>query len=250
MRLVLVRHGQTSANRSGALDTQRPGRPLDATGLEQARGLARRWDGVVGTPPTSVAVSPLTRTRQTAAPLLRRYGVESVVRAGIREIRAGDLEMDTSVGSIMTYGMNVSTWASGVVGTRMPGAETGSEVLARALPVVAEVCARATRAGGQDAVAVVVAHGAISRLLAARLADNVTGALVMAHPLGNARTAVLEWDGGTSSAPGEAAGMLGRFHALTWDERPPEDWDVPEVSGIFVPSSLEPARGPVPVGQG
>ena len=72
---TLVRHGQTAANRSGALDTGRPGSPLDVKGLAQAQALARRWESEVAALPRVVAVSPLRRTRQTAAPLLARCGV-------------------------------------------------------------------------------------------------------------------------------------------------------------------------------
>ena len=40
MKIVLVRHGQTPANRLGALDTVRPGLGLTEEGLAQARHIA------------------------------------------------------------------------------------------------------------------------------------------------------------------------------------------------------------------
>lgn len=248
MRLVLVRHGQTSSNRSGALDTSRPGAALDATGMAQAEALAQRWEAEVGPAPRVVAVSPLLRTRQTAAPLLRRFGLTPLVRPGIREIRAGDLEMNADPGSVVRYLRTMSAWASGDLDVRMPGAEDGHLLLGRALPVVEEVRRRVLGGGtpagpgvgdideggpgnGEDTpgVGVVVAHGAIIRALTPNLADNVPAALVEAHPMGNTHTTVLEWRGD-------------HFHALTWNDRPVGEWDVPAGVDLAEPSVLEPAR--------
>jgi len=41
MKLVLMRHGQTSANLTGALDTAEPGSPLNAEGERQARAAGK-----------------------------------------------------------------------------------------------------------------------------------------------------------------------------------------------------------------
>ena len=43
MKIVLVRHGQTAANRAHALDTARPGLPLTEEGLSQAARRLRLW---------------------------------------------------------------------------------------------------------------------------------------------------------------------------------------------------------------
>ena len=44
MKLVLMRHGQTNANISGALDTAEPGAPLNPEGLRQARAALKTWE--------------------------------------------------------------------------------------------------------------------------------------------------------------------------------------------------------------
>ena len=98
MKIVLVRHGQTPANRLGALDTVRPGLGLTEEGLAQARRLADRWESEVAPPPTVIALSGLYRTRLTAAPLAARYGLTPLVCPGIRELRSGDLEMASEIG--------------------------------------------------------------------------------------------------------------------------------------------------------
>jgi probable phosphoglycerate mutase len=82
MELVLVRHAEPEWVRDGlAIDDP----PLTERGFEQAERLAARladehFDEVV--------VSPLLRTRQTAAPLLRRYGVPLRTEPWMPEIRS------------------------------------------------------------------------------------------------------------------------------------------------------------------
>lgn len=226
MELVLVRHGQTAANRSGALDTGRPGSPLDVKGLAQAQALARRWESEVAALPRVVAVSPLRRTRQTAAPLLARCGVVPLVRRGIREIRSGDVEMDAWTTSIARYMGTLDRWAHGDVAVRMEGAESGSEVLARVLPVVAEVVTAVQEDGGEGGVGALVVHGALLRFLAPMLSHDLDPTMVMAHRPGNTSTTVLV------APPGlvpdrSGADLVGAFRARTWNDRPVGEWGVP-----------------------
>lgn len=221
MRLVLVRHGQTYANRARALDTSRPGLPLTAVGLAQADALAGRWESEIGAPPLVVAVSPLLRTRQTAAPLCAKYQLSPLIRPGVRELRSGDVEMNADLVSDSIYVEGTGAWAHAQYGARMGGGETGAEVLARALPVVAEVGAR-TRALDPAGVGAIIAHGAVIRLLATALAKNLDGALVMAHFMGNTGTVDLEWPEGIRAEP---SALLGALNARTWNSRPVGEWE-------------------------
>lgn len=222
MRIVLVRHGQTAANRAHALDTGRPGLPLSPEGLEQAAGLADRWESEVAAPPLVLACSPLTRTRQTAAPLAERYGLVPLLRPGIRELRSGDVEMSTDPFADSVYVEGTGNWSNGRRERRMDGGESGNEALARALPVVAEVAAR-VRAIDSEGVGAIVAHGAMIRLLASSLASNIEGRLVMTHFMGNTGTVVLECPEDLESD--DPAALLGAFTALTWNDRPVGEWD-------------------------
>ena len=185
MRLVLVRHGQTTANVAGALDTGEPGELLTDLGAEQAAGLVERLEG---RRIDAIFTSPLTRTRQTAAPLAAARGIEPVVLAGFREIIAGDLEMRTDRDSVILYHEVASSWAHGDLARRMPGAENGEEVFARFGAAVA----RARRTVGEDGTAVVVAHGAIIRTWAAHHARNVTPAFATSRILENTGRVVLD----------------------------------------------------------
>lgn len=69
-RLYLVRHGRPAGTFADASDAG-----LDATGVAQAEAMAGRL-GPLG--PLPIVVSPLRRTRETAAPLERRWSAGRV----------------------------------------------------------------------------------------------------------------------------------------------------------------------------
>ncbi len=158
MRLLLIRHGQTSSNVGHNLDTAVPGADLSDLGRRQARAIPAALSGEdIG----AIYVSNLVRTQQTAAPLADALGLEPLVRAGIREISAGDLEMRSDEDAIQQYVEVVFGWADNPQ-TRVPGGESGHEVLTRFDEVVAEAVADAQRRGlGTVAF---VSHGAMIRV--------------------------------------------------------------------------------------
>ena len=79
-RVVLVRHGQPDG--TWGLDPD-PG--LDELGQAQARAVV---EILAPLGPLPVIVSPLRRTRETAAPLAAHWGVEPVVQPGVGELVA------------------------------------------------------------------------------------------------------------------------------------------------------------------
>ncbi|HRC12558.1 MAG: histidine phosphatase family protein [Actinomycetales bacterium] len=161
MRLLLIRHGRTASNVTRLLDTAPPGAPLDDVGLDQARALA---DTLADEPIEAVYASDLIRSQQTAEPLALRHGLEVIVRAGVREIQAGEDEMSADW---VRYLTTIISWQSNI-DTRIPGGETGREVLARFDAVLGEA-----RAKGHRTIAV-VSHGAMIRTWAATRATNLT----------------------------------------------------------------------------
>lgn len=186
MRLLLVRHGQTSSNVGHHLDTSEPG--ADLTDLGRAQALAVPA-ALAGEDIAAIYVSTLVRTQQTAAPLARDRGLEPRVRAGLREIGAGDLEMRNDRESLTAYVGQVFAWDEDL-DARMPGAQTGAEVLARFDEVVAEALAEVG-----DGTAVFVSHGAMIRMWAASRADNIDLQFASDRPLENTAMVVVEGSG-------------------------------------------------------
>ncbi len=77
-RLYLVRHGRPEATFS-----QAPDAGLDRTGLEQAEAVA---DRLAPLGPLPIVISPLRRTRETAAPLERRWACSGRIEPAVGEI--------------------------------------------------------------------------------------------------------------------------------------------------------------------
>ncbi|MFE1954344.1 MULTISPECIES: histidine phosphatase family protein [Streptomyces] len=164
MRLLLIRHGQTPSNLKRLLDTAEPGPGLTPLGQRQAAALPgalaeERIDALYA--------STLLRTQLTATPLARARGLDIVVRPGIREIEAGELEMRGDEAAITTYLTTALAWAAGDLDRRMPGGESGLAALSRFDEVVAEAAA-----GGAESVAM-VSHGAAIRMWAAARAGRL-----------------------------------------------------------------------------
>ena len=182
MRLILIRHGQTSSNVGGLLDTGAPGAHLTELGREQAAAVPRTLaDENIDV----VYASTLVRTQQTAEPLLAERGLELRVREGIREVRAGDLEMRGDEEAVRAYVGTIFGWAQDPH-TRVPGGESGHEVWQRYDEVVAEA-----HADGVE-TAVMFSHGAVIRSWTAVRAENVTPEHAAYNPLSNTGVVVLE----------------------------------------------------------
>lgn len=165
MRLILVRHGQTHSNTSRALDTAEPGAALTNVGREQADALVELLEG---RDVAVIARSHLLRTEETAAPLAESRGLEPVVDPRLREVLAGDMEMATDDGSVRAYLETMVSWAANDLDVRIPGGESGHEVLQRFDDAIADL----ERDAG-DGTVVVVTHGAIMRVWSAVRGVNV-----------------------------------------------------------------------------
>lgn len=185
-RLVLVRHGQSHANVERRLDTRPPGAALTDLGLQQAHEFAAGWAHPVGLVAHSVAV----RAVQTAERIAEHLGLPTVALDGIHEVQAGDLEDRNDDPSIDLFHDVYGRWHQGHLDERVPGGETGTEVLERYLPVIKELRVRyLDDAAWRDDV-VVVSHGAAIRLVGAVL-GGVDGGFALEHHLANAQCVVL-----------------------------------------------------------
>lgn len=184
-----MRHGHTSSNTLSALDTAFPGAPLDETGQAQAQALVSTLgeQGLLETI-SSLWVSPLLRARQSIAPLEQALGQQAQVREGLREVRAGDLEMAQDPAAIGCWTDTTRSWMVGRTRCRLPGSpEDGAQTLARFDAVVEEIWQK-TAAQDPGGTALLLAHGTVLRLWTAQRAAAATGATsawIAEHPMGN-----------------------------------------------------------------
>ncbi len=186
LRLVLARHGQTTANAEGILDTRLPGHPLTEEGHRQAAELAQQLadEAVV-----AVYASRALRAQQTAKPIAALHGLTAEVLDGVHEVAIGNLEGRQQPEDHRRLHEVYLAWHCGDLQAATPGGESGSQVLDRYLTDVATI-----RATHSDGTAVLVSHGAATRLAIAALASNVDGAFAEPRYLPNAATVLLEAD--------------------------------------------------------
>lgn len=186
VRLLLIRHAQTTANASGTLSTSAPGPDLTELGRAQAEALAEQ---LAGEPIAGVYVSTLQRTAQTAAPLARMLGLEAQTLDGVHEIEAGDYEGTDDAESMTAYLAPIRRWAEGELTATIAGAHDGNHFLGRFDGALASVAAR----HDADATVAVVSHAGSIRVWLGGRTHNLDPAFTSAHSLDN--TGVIELHG-------------------------------------------------------
>jgi broad specificity phosphatase PhoE len=122
VRLLLIRHGQTSANVVGAVATAIPGPPLTELGQAQAAAVpaaleSERVD--------AIHVSRLVRTQLTAEPLARERRLAVQVTPGLEEVPAGSLEMRSDHEGVEAYVHCLAAWMARDLDRAMPGGADG-----------------------------------------------------------------------------------------------------------------------------
>lgn len=202
MRLILIRHGQTPNNVRGLLDTAIPGPGLTPLGELQAAAVPA---ALAGQDIDALYISNLTRTALTAAPLAAERALEPMMREGLREISAGSLEMKGDRSSIEAYLQTVKSWLEGDLSVRMPGADSGHEVLERFDAVVEE-------AASEETVAM-VSHGAMIRFWAGHRGINIDWSDAKYHDLSNTGIVTLDGEPTGNNAPGG-------WHIQSWQGAP------------------------------
>ena len=185
-RLVLVRHGQSISNAARRLDTRPPGRALTELGREQARTFAREWSHPVGMVAHSVAL----RAIETAQGIATELGLGVLTLEGIHEVQVGDLEDRNDDEAHERFTAVYRRWQEGDLDALMPGGESGTDVLARYLPVVGQLRLRYLDDHDWKGDVVVVSHGAAIRLVGAVL-GGVVASFALDNHLANAQCVVL-----------------------------------------------------------
>jgi broad specificity phosphatase PhoE len=170
-RLVLVRHGQTTWN-AGAGEERFRGRtdlPLDETGLAQASAVAARLESE---PIAAFYASPLTRARQTIAPLAEALDLPVQRHDGLLDIDYGRFQGLSHAEAAEAYPDLYRLWRTAPGQVHFPGGESLADVQARLLTLLDEL---AIRHAGETVV--LVGHQIVNKVLACMLLglDGSTG---------------------------------------------------------------------------
>lgn len=183
MRLLLIRHGETPSNLYAALDTTVPGPALTELGVQQAEAIP---DALASEDIGAMFASTQTRARLTAVPLATRLGLPVTIRDGLREISAGDLEMNHDRESLRTYYTTGFAWSSGRLEKQIPGGESGVAFYERFDRVIDEAVSL-----GHGTVAC-VSHGMAIRSWTAARSSNVNTEFARRNVLPNTGVITLE----------------------------------------------------------
>jgi probable phosphoglycerate mutase len=195
----MIRHAQTRSNVLGLLDSEIPGADLTSHGRRQAAAIP---GALHGRPISSITVSNMVRTAQTAAPLANSRGLDIRVDARLREIEAGEMEMASGSDALQRYVDVAWAWAAGDLDVRMPGAQNGWEFFRRFDAAVDD----AVMSGGPDPV--VVSHAAAIRVWVGGRCDNVTDVFAAESAMHNTGSAVVE------------RGAEGSWQLVEWNAMP------------------------------
>lgn len=158
MKLYVARHGETDWNSEhrmqGWIDI-----PLNAVGLEQAETLAGRLTEA-GIRPDRIYASPLTRARQTAAPMAERAGLPVILLDGLKEIGFGEWEGLIYNDEIAARDPDIyAAWRADRYHNAAPGGENCQTVIGRLVPAMKRIL------DDGDGTVLVVMHGAVLKTL-------------------------------------------------------------------------------------
>ena len=120
MRIILVRHGQTDANKEGRFQGASDA-PLNQTGLCQAQALGRRLSSEQL---DAVYSSPQTRALQTATPVAEAMSLPIQTVEGLRELDIGELDGLHGPDLRERYPHILDQWRINVGALTMPGGES------------------------------------------------------------------------------------------------------------------------------
>lgn len=156
LNLYFLRHGETEASITGGycgeIDPE-----LTKAGLAMADAFAAAYQAL---PWEAVFVSPMRRTIATAAPFCQAVGLPMQPRDGLKEIRYGQWEGQTSDYVRQHFNDDYVRWLAEPAWNPPTGGETTVEIASRAALVVAEI-----EAAYSTGNVLVVSHKATIRII-------------------------------------------------------------------------------------
>ena len=135
MRLILVRHGQTEANRLGRIQGVNDA-PLNEAGRAQAEAAAR---ALASDAPFALYSSPLPRATQTARTIGERVDTQPVEIEDLIEMDVGEFEGLSGPQLRERFPEVMRMWDENPASTVMPGGESLRRVRERAWPAVLSI---------------------------------------------------------------------------------------------------------------
>ncbi len=160
-RVFVARHGEADYESELLSDA---GGWLTTLGREQARGLA---ESMSGEPIVRVWTSDMARAVQTGEIVAARLGVGVIVRTGLREFGVGEAAGTDGVPD--PFAATFAAWLDGDLTARIPGGESGLDVVERYEAVLDEIAA-----AHRGESVLVVSHGGVMCMALSAVGRNLT----------------------------------------------------------------------------
>ena len=180
-RVFVARHGEAAYESELLSDA---GGWLTTLGRDQARAIA---ESLGGERIARVWTSDMSRAVQTGEIVAARLGVDVVVRKGLREFGVGAAAGTT--GDPDPFAETFAAWLRGDLAARIPGGESGAEVLERYEAVLEEIV---DSHRGESVL--VVSHGGVMCMALSALARNLSPSHSRDLPMPNGGVVAMEAD--------------------------------------------------------
>jgi len=206
-RVLLIRHGETDANRKGIVQGCRVNVDLNEKGLAQARDLSSFLSAAKFNVKL-ICTSALERAKQTASYIVSGSRKTMELKE-LNEMDYGEKWDGVDVVKIMTELKALATrWAKGETSAACPdGGESPMDVLDRAKRALSTVVQAMESDPDDDAVAVIVAHNFVNKVL---LSHSETGSVSNMHRFEQQHTCVNVLD--VERATGKVRVVQTNFH--------------------------------------
>lgn len=162
MRLILVRHGETSWNEThkfqGFSDIE-----LSSKGMSQAQSLA---DSLRGETLVAIYTSPLVRARQTAEQIAVYHDCPMILKEGLKELNQGQLEGLTVEELRQGYPQFIKKWVQEPESTHLPQGESLGELQQRAWASIERIIQEHS-----EGTVVVVGHSFVNLMILCRVLE-------------------------------------------------------------------------------
>jgi broad specificity phosphatase PhoE len=170
LKLILVRHGETSWNECRRIQGCDSDIELNETGLEQARRLATFLENeqIAG-----IVSSPLRRALSTAEAIASRHQLPVEVDQRLRELKVGDLEGMPYSNLTTTFSQFLMQWWQDGGAVKLPNGESLADLQDRAWNVVENLLQKHKDAAAEskDGAAVVVSHYFVTLVIILKALD-------------------------------------------------------------------------------
>ncbi|HEU65489.1 MAG TPA: histidine phosphatase family protein [Chloroflexi bacterium] len=157
MKLILVRHGETSWNKERRVQGGASDIELNDTGMEQARRLA---NFLKNEPITAILSSPMQRAIATAKTIASHHQLPLEIDHRLKELKVGELEGMSVANVSTTFSQFLIKWWQDKKTTNSPDEENLAELQQRAWKVIESLLERHKTGPEHDdkTTVVVVSH--------------------------------------------------------------------------------------------